>query len=1161
MVHREWDSELKRSGLSRLLLLTSCTHKEVAASAKALVTFLLRRSGLFEGHGHVSHELSVEASLWSHSCTVSRKTALSFEILLRFAFNFTLPLCRIPTDISLEIFGNLFPSSPVLLAAATLLQDDLRILQPHLPTHFRKQLSTSGFAIGDFWSKFRDGFQSDLREVATHVMIGCPCQIRYTAVYAEVWSRCLEDMRDSSSSSSFFNDWNVISALLTGSASPDHDYFPSLIKHEEGGIPTPSQFVSVKSSASYCFDISRLLHDVKECSSDDNYRPDLQLWKAYVVIAASRSRERFLSTFEFKTLQQLRDLIQKEGRESVRVSLEYHNSSILQCTKLLLLMAKEDNVSLQSGDVELLHQELIKALFSAMATHLRLTNYADSSLHLMNNVDFLQLMSDESSHIVLAQINFLTTTFALYSAAHKASACHTLWVEVSAYLHRQLTAGDSLSNEQSNLLWMLRNFGDEASKAALLKHFFSAKEQDHTLFTVRSIPHGVASTGKRKMCLESYIGEVDGSVKYALASCSSAFFSTCLDSYTSSFINDLNEKEPLNALGGVILSLNEDGLVDFYSDPSCLGSLPLGSHQKQLAMQYRGHLTQIFNFIPNSSYDTALCSNQSKELLDLCFSILQNVGCINDAYGSSLHKVCIALSEHQSHSVLEHFTHALCRLPQNECKAAVEGEMLSSLLESTSLQLDYHLEVWCHLFEDVLFFHMDRTIEVASKLSSTDENIKSGSHLEIIINLLGFSFTHEVPLESHFNLQKLKSQMSKLVKTLLKHSMSNALVVDCLSAVLHLSQSKEHTSKLTIISSILKPGHEDAFYPTTVLQMILGHSKFIDLLSSGAREDSSLPSSSAPNKNILRLLLVAVGLVLQGSQGPSGDDTVFLVEVLLGHYKCTMSITDRLIYRIISILHAAGRCAPIYALLETRGRKLSLTWEWLVQQITPAMVYSSSAHFPRHRSLLPQPFFFEAPSVKSSDSRLQMKLIDEFSHLYNVKKEQLDFTQAEDDGHWSLDAYDPSFVVPAVHLILRKQPLPPVRSLANCGLLSMLLLSLSGSCPLLRSYAQAALQLAHGLLLSQTADIDAAFKERPQLLLLVDFIRNAFEGSMMVVPPLIAQFLGRSALHLVQPHHELFGRINKYLLSRPLCDFKDVPLVMLFYLSFLISVTRIACIS
>ena len=143
--------------------------------------------------------------------------------------------------------------------------------------------------------------------------------------------------------------------------------------------------------------------------------------------------------------------------------------------------------------------------------------------------------------------------------------------------------------------------------------------------------------------------------------------------------------------------------------------------------------------------------------------------------------------------------------------------------------------------------------------------------------------------------------------------------------------------------------------------------------------------------------------------------------------------------------------------------------------------------------------------------------------------------------------YDPCFWLPALHYSLLQQA-HSVRQLANSGALSLVIAGTSSRCPVLRAIAMSSLQRIFELAKQQTPDKDAGFRERPQLLLLLNFLRNALDScnssssGPIQFPSVISLFLSRAALHLLQPTHELFSKINKYLLSRPFCDFKDVPL-------------------
>lgn len=171
--------------------------------------------------------------------------------------------------------------------------------------------------------------------------------------------------------------------------------------------------------------------------------------------------------------------------------------------------------------------------------------------------------------------------------------------------------------------------------------------------------------------------------------------------------------------------------------------------------------------------------------------------------------------------------------------------------------------------------------------------------------------------------------------------------------------------------------------------------------------------------------------------------------------------------------------------------------------------------------------------------------------------------------HCSDKVYDPTFWLPVMHYRLHESEIS-IRQFANCGGLSFVISSLSSSCPLLRTYSMSCMNRIFDLIRLQTPQHDAAFKERPQLMILLNFLRNAFSedsnnqmvlnlqnigstsnnntrdplavGAEFPIPSSIALFMGRSTMHLLQPGHELYSKISKYLLSRPWCDAKDLPL-------------------
>ena len=165
----------------------------------------------------------------------------------------------------------------------------------------------------------------------------------------------------------------------------------------------------------------------------------------------------------------------------------------------------------------------------------------------------------------------------------------------------------------------------------------------------------------------------------------------------------------------------------------------------------------------------------------------------------------------------------------------------------------------------------------------------------------------------------------------------------------------------------------------------------------------------------------------------------------------------------------------------------------------------------------------------------------------------------------SSTVYDPAFAVPALHALLNAacqtedeenpRQLLSVRKIISSGALSYIIAALGSVCPFIRGYALSCLSMTHSLINAETKEKDAHFRERPQMLLLINFLRNSIDSgladdreaekaalSVPRVPPTLAIFLGRGVLHLLQVSHSLYGATAKYLLSRPYGDYKDVPL-------------------
>ncbi|KAL4518589.1 hypothetical protein Ndes2437B_g00681 [Nannochloris sp. 'desiccata'] len=164
-------------------------------------------------------------------------------------------------------------------------------------------------------------------------------------------------------------------------------------------------------------------------------------------------------------------------------------------------------------------------------------------------------------------------------------------------------------------------------------------------------------------------------------------------------------------------------------------------------------------------------------------------------------------------------------------------------------------------------------------------------------------------------------------------------------------------------------------------------------------------------------------------------------------------------------------------------------------------------------------------------------------------------------------AYDPSFLIPFCVAALRVGLLPP-RLFAQAGLASVCLRATAAEDPGLRGMAYEALGLLtqelqsgarqqkipfeaeeHKLAAPGGAEHTASFeqpkgdfKERAQLLSLLEWVRDALETPFTRLPAVHAVFLAEAALLVSHPSHPMFGPVSKARLKTATLDVSLVPL-------------------
>lgn len=276
-----------------------------------------------------------------------------------------------------------------------------------------------------------------------------------------------------------------------------------------------------------------------------------------------------------------------------------------------------------------------------------------------------------------------------------------------------------------------------------------------------------------------------------------------------------------------------------------------------------------------------------------------------------------------------------------------------------------------------------------------------------------------------------------------------------------------------------------------------------------------------------------------------------------------------------------------------------LPCSWMFQSVKQSLVYTTLSDFPVDRCVTPAPI--KGESAMASEI-YQEKLLETYQSLgqaYILQSEdsvhydestgdsdmELDETKMDEDFHIEVNmkllkqlgvkwvdeqmqsanassVYDPAFWLPVILYRLKVTSDISLRLFCNSGLLAIVVAAVGSDSLPTRVTALAILYTLLCKLSSQTLAQDPAFRARTQIILLLKFMKNSIEraekstpdqndenGDLTERPCKVPSFprstilfFALSAMHLMQPGHELYGKVNKYLLSRPFCDVKDVPL-------------------
>ncbi|XP_014875164.1 nucleolar pre-ribosomal-associated protein 1 [Poecilia latipinna] len=338
------------------------------------------------------------------------------------------------------------------------------------------------------------------------------------------------------------------------------------------------------------------------------------------------------------------------------------------------------------------------------------------------------------------------------------------------------------------------------------------------------------------------------------------------------------------------------------------------------------------------------------------------------------------------------------------------------------------------------------------------------------------------------------SDWNSFVKNGLKYRYCNQHFLNTLSSLLEVMHgSAEHQKELIPLSSLHL--------------MTTSHSQFLSVI---------LDSSEESNKYQVKEALVSLLLCLVEKCPKVCNINHFIV--LLAAYGATLSTSDQ---KLLMLLRQYERHQV--SLLKFQ----SLLWG-------PAAVEHHKTRKTLGASLWKQPSSDDVLALLKADKMVQtvLKFPQERRIIPQDGTEQL----YSNDAVKNLgDLYDPCFLLPLFSAILRPECVIDCCKFVSCHALGVTVMALSSFDPNVRAAAYHVLACFYQHLEG------ARFREKRQLLYLMDSLKNGIPKQNQKLPFVLAVYISKVAQQMLRPEDHMYVVFNRFLLSHQSLDLRRVP--------------------
>lgn len=306
------------------------------------------------------------------------------------------------------------------------------------------------------------------------------------------------------------------------------------------------------------------------------------------------------------------------------------------------------------------------------------------------------------------------------------------------------------------------------------------------------------------------------------------------------------------------------------------------------------------------------------------------------------------------------------------------------------------------------------------------------------------------------------------------------------------------------------PGHMTLIQLPLVHTMLTQHSLFLPTLLKSEEED--VPDTQV-KEALVDLMLVVVRMC------PSVCESSHFA-VLLGAYGATLSVLDQKILLLLRayeqnnlslidfrVLLWGPAAVEHHKTCRSLGKSL---WQQpspgdILRLLDRDRVLQTILHFPQRRKLLPPE--------------------DEQEPVFEDKTVRVDLA----------GLYDPCFLLQLFSELTRPEFVVDCRKFLDSNALGLTIMALSSYDPQMRA-------AAYYVLAAYYSHLEGArFREQPQVLYLMDVVRNGIRTQNMRLTFTLALFIAKAALQILKPEEHMYLKISKFLLSHENLNMDKVP--------------------